>query len=49
VRFPARLAEPQGGVLSVSDDHVRSGGHKKAAGPMVVEALTLAKLEMSRP
>ena len=27
-------AEPHGGVLSVSPDQARSGGHMKAAGPM---------------
>ncbi len=30
--------EPQGAVLSAAADQTRSGGHMKAAGPMVSEA-----------
>lgn len=34
VLFSIPAAEPQGGVLSCAADQGRSGGHKKAAGPI---------------
>jgi hypothetical protein len=38
VLSPTLATEPQGPVLSVSADQVRSGGHQKAAGPIVSDA-----------
>lgn len=35
VLLPTLATEPQGAVLSVWAAQVRSGGHQKAAGPMV--------------
>lgn len=35
VRFPGPAVEPHGAVLSASADHTLSGGHMKAAGPML--------------
>lgn len=41
VLFPAAAREPQGAWLSMSPDHTLSGGHIKAAGPMLL-SVTLA-------
>jgi hypothetical protein len=44
--------EPHGAVLSISPDQTRSGGHMKAAGPMVsdvpIAPVVTAKMSMDR-
>jgi hypothetical protein len=38
VRLPISAFDPHGAVLSAALDQARSGGHRKAAGPMSVAA-----------
>ena len=49
VRFVTPAEEPQGAVLSCSAPHARSGGQRKAAGPISVAAFALHANRQMRP